>query len=176
MTGIAQPRGLQRPADTSWHERAACTKADPELFYHPDGETGSTKAQRVAEAKEVCGDCPILATCRAKTLHEEYGVWGGLSEDERAAIRAGDSIPSKRLHLEPFHFTDTPTPRTLDPEIVLGRLNELVDAGFNPSSIGKFAGVHPETVRTLLKGTKAEVYRTTAEKLLSVQVREQVPA
>jgi len=39
----------------SWHSRAACLGADPELFF-PIGETGPALSQ-IAEAKQVCGRC-----------------------------------------------------------------------------------------------------------------------
>ncbi|WP_424556268.1 WhiB family transcriptional regulator [Streptacidiphilus pinicola] len=39
-------------------------------------------------AKRVCAGCPVLDECRTYALEarEPYGVWGGMSEDERAAL------------------------------------------------------------------------------------------
>jgi len=39
-------------------------------------------------AKAVCAQCPVLAACRAHALavQEPYGIWGGLSEEERFEI------------------------------------------------------------------------------------------
>lgn len=39
----------------------------------------------------ICQACPVLAQCRswALTKHERYGVWGGLSQDDRWAIWRG---------------------------------------------------------------------------------------
>lgn len=80
-----------------WQLEGACRQADPDLFFHPEGERGPRKAARDAAAKAVCATCPVLAQCREHALRvrEPYGVWGGLTEDEREAIFAGQkSIPS----------------------------------------------------------------------------------
>ncbi len=56
------------------------------MFFHPQGERGSTRRDREAEAKAVCQRCPVIDDCRRHALQvaEPYGVWGGLSEEERA--------------------------------------------------------------------------------------------
>jgi WhiB family transcriptional regulator, redox-sensing transcriptional regulator len=55
------------------------------LFFHPEGERGAARSSREAAAKEVCMRCPVRAACAAHALavREPYGVWGGLTEDER---------------------------------------------------------------------------------------------
>ena len=57
---------------------------------HPEGERGPARARREAQAKAVCFECPAMAACRAHALqvHEPYGIWGGLSEGERAQMLA----------------------------------------------------------------------------------------
>jgi WhiB family redox-sensing transcriptional regulator len=71
-----------------WQMQAACRGEDPRLFFHPEGERGEARETRQAAAKLVCGACPVVAECRSHALavREPYGVWGGLSEDEREAI------------------------------------------------------------------------------------------
>ncbi len=84
-----------------WQYEGACRSADPEVFFHPEGERGGTRRRRDEAAKAVCATCPVIVKCRehALTVHEPYGVWGGLSEDERSAIiaerRAASVIPRK---------------------------------------------------------------------------------
>ena len=58
------------------------------MFFHPDGERGPRRKARENAAKAVCGTCPVIAACRAQALavQEPYGIWGGLSEDERFEI------------------------------------------------------------------------------------------
>lgn len=74
-----------------WQLGSACRHADPDLFFHPEGERGPTRDAREAAAKAVCATCPVLAQCRAHALRvrEPYGVWGGLSEDDREHVYAG---------------------------------------------------------------------------------------
>ena len=73
-----------------WQLVSACREADPDLFFHPEGERGPSRSSREAAAKQVCAACPVLRQCRAHALavREPYGVWGGLSEDDREAIYA----------------------------------------------------------------------------------------
>lgn len=173
MSGIAQPRGATQPIDMSWHAKGACRKEDPELFFHPEGETGSTKNQRISDARAVCEKCPVLATCRANTLHEEYGIWGGLSEDERTAIRAGKrTSQSLGLRMVPVVAKLPTKGQGLDPGPVAAHVAELMEAGFNPTAIARFCGLAPDAVRALVKGKTQHIQRITAQKLLSVQVRE----
>ena len=65
-----------------------CRDADPEIFFHPEGERGGTRRRRDEAAKAICARCPVIEQCRehALAVQEPYGVWGGLSEDERAQI------------------------------------------------------------------------------------------
>ena len=46
---------------------------------------------RESAAKAICASCPVMMQCAAHALavREPYGVWGGLSEDDRDAIYAG---------------------------------------------------------------------------------------
>jgi WhiB family redox-sensing transcriptional regulator len=68
-----------------WQLIAACRGVDSSLFFHPEGERGAARSAREAAAKEVCMRCPVRAECatHALTVREPYGVWGGLTEDER---------------------------------------------------------------------------------------------
>ncbi len=71
-----------------WQYQGACRDLDPEAFFHPDGERGPRRRNRENAAKAVCARCPVIAACRAHALavQEPYGIWGGLSEDDRTAI------------------------------------------------------------------------------------------
>jgi WhiB family redox-sensing transcriptional regulator len=71
----------------SWTDRAACRDEDPELFF-PISMTGPGRAQ-AEEAKAVCGRCPVRQECLEYALAtgQESGIWGGLTEDERRALR-----------------------------------------------------------------------------------------
>jgi WhiB family redox-sensing transcriptional regulator len=70
-----------------WRHRAACRDEDPELFF-PIGTTGPALLQ-VDEAKTVCQRCDSIEECLSWALSsdQDSGVWGGLDEDERRALR-----------------------------------------------------------------------------------------
>ena len=70
-----------------WRDKAACLKADPDLFF-PAGNTGPAVDQ-IEKAKTVCGQCAVTEMCLQYALEtsQDYGVWGGLSEDERRALK-----------------------------------------------------------------------------------------
>jgi WhiB family redox-sensing transcriptional regulator len=74
-----------------WQLEAACRGMDSEVFFHPDGQRGAARAQREQRAKQICATCPVLQQCRehALSVREPYGVWGGLTEDERETILRG---------------------------------------------------------------------------------------
>lgn len=61
---------------------------DPELFYHPEGARGTQKKLRERAAKAICAQCPVRPSCAAAALEsgEKYGIWGGLTEEERERI------------------------------------------------------------------------------------------
>jgi len=71
-----------------WQFDGSCRKADPQLFFHPEGERGPARHKRDAAAVAVCAGCPVMEQCRQHglTVREPYGVWGGLTEEDREAI------------------------------------------------------------------------------------------
>jgi WhiB family redox-sensing transcriptional regulator len=71
-----------------WQMRGSCRGMRSSLFFLPERERGSARAEREALAKRVCRGCPVLEECRAHalTVREPYGVWGGLSAAERAGL------------------------------------------------------------------------------------------
>jgi WhiB family transcriptional regulator, redox-sensing transcriptional regulator len=86
---------VRMPAPTQdeweWQYGGACRDADPNLFFHPEGERGSLRRRRAESAKRFCNGCAVLEMCRERSLvaREPFGVWGGMSEDERNAFLAG---------------------------------------------------------------------------------------
>jgi WhiB family redox-sensing transcriptional regulator len=72
----------------SWRLRAACRHVDSAVFFAPDGERPPQRDARETRAKAICGGCPVIHQCAAYAIRysERYGIWGGLSERERAAL------------------------------------------------------------------------------------------
>lgn len=87
MTDIAR---LPKPTlDVwEWQFEGHCRRVSPEVFFHPEGERGNQRRSRDDRAKAVCDSCPVLRRCREHALasREPYGVWGGMTEDERIRI------------------------------------------------------------------------------------------
>jgi WhiB family redox-sensing transcriptional regulator len=75
-----------------WRHRAACRDEDPELFF-PIGTTGPALGQ-IEEAKAVCRRCDVVSDCLTWAIEsgQDAGVWGGLSEDERRALKRRSSM------------------------------------------------------------------------------------
>ena len=73
--------------DMDWRHKAACLDEDPELFF-PIGNTGPALLQ-IEEAKAVCRRCDVVDTCLKWAIEsgQDAGVWGGMSEDERRALK-----------------------------------------------------------------------------------------
>lgn len=79
-----------------WQLAALCRGADPDVFFHPEAERGPRRTAREDAAKAVCNECPVRQMClqHALDVREPYGVWGGLSEDERGAILDRRTAPA----------------------------------------------------------------------------------
>jgi WhiB family transcriptional regulator, redox-sensing transcriptional regulator len=70
-----------------WRSAAACQSADPDLFF-PVSDSGSAREQ-TAKVKAICSACRVRRECLAFALRTDqiYGIWGGMTEHERAAVR-----------------------------------------------------------------------------------------
>jgi WhiB family transcriptional regulator, redox-sensing transcriptional regulator len=75
------------PATTWWIDHARCIGEDPELFF-PVGSTGPAVAQ-TERAVAICRGCPVRSECLDWALDtcQDAGVWGGIGEEDRRAIR-----------------------------------------------------------------------------------------
>lgn len=91
---MADIRRLPAPTAEAWDWQleGACRGENTELFFHPEGERGPARRSRQAAAKAICQMCPVIEKClqHALSVREPYGVWGGLSEEERARLLAGE--------------------------------------------------------------------------------------
>jgi len=79
-------RTLPAPARFAvcWRELAACRGTDLEVFFPERGESAGP-------ARQVCARCPVRQPCLdyAITNRITHGIWGGLTERERRALRSG---------------------------------------------------------------------------------------
>lgn len=90
---MASTKNLPRPVSETWEWQlhGSCVGMDSAVFFHPSGERGAQRAARAERAKTICRGCPVLHECREHALatREPYGVWGGLTEEERDHILRG---------------------------------------------------------------------------------------
>ena len=82
-----------------WQYEGSCRTMPSEMFFHPDGERGPRRRNRENAAKAICASCPVIQQCRSHALavQEPYGIWGGLSEDDRLAI-IGNEVTKEVSH------------------------------------------------------------------------------
>ena len=82
-------RNIPQPSDEApdFQNRGACHGQDPELFF-PIGNTGPALRQ-LEDAKQICRRCPVIDECLTWALKtgQDAGVWGGMSEEERRALK-----------------------------------------------------------------------------------------
>lgn len=79
LKGVARPPKFDTTEQGEWPERARCRGEDSEKWFAADS----------SEAKEVCRSCPVAADCLGWALAngQDYGVWGGMDEDERRKLK-----------------------------------------------------------------------------------------
>lgn len=86
VTGTARPPAVRIPPVPHLPGPAACRNTDPELFFPTS--RGAQYATDTRKAKKVCASCLVRSSCGAWALdHGEHGVWGGLDDEDRRAIR-----------------------------------------------------------------------------------------
>jgi WhiB family redox-sensing transcriptional regulator len=81
---------MSAPTDPAgWRYRAACRDEDPELFFFEGSPDAPANTAQINEAKKVCAGCPVQLRCLlwAMKTKTDYGVFGGLTETERASAR-----------------------------------------------------------------------------------------
>ena len=105
--------GLTNKRAEDWRDSAACRGEDPDLFA-PDGHTGRW-LDVIEEAKAVCRRCPVIDRCGqwARENRAEFGVWGGLTEKERAAARRRSVRAKAKVSAEQLPASK-PLPETLE--------------------------------------------------------------
>jgi len=83
MTNLRQSKEvqqLQQSLTDAINENGALCEGYTEEFYAEPGDHQATTM-----AKFICASCPIVQVCQEYALaaQEEYGIWGGLTPEER---------------------------------------------------------------------------------------------
>ncbi|WP_435058155.1 MULTISPECIES: WhiB family transcriptional regulator [unclassified Streptomyces] len=154
-THDAPASGLRGIADTSWHTRGAChgmdvEDADAVFFPLPRDH------EAIAEAKELCGWCPVSGDCLNYALENvlKEGIWGGLTEAERRPWH--DGLP-KRLDYRRItgfflgrdvHLTEAERQVVIDHAYV---------RGWRPARLAAGLQISPKHARDLLRQSANKV-------------------
>lgn len=75
--------------DEDWRLEARCRDLDFDTFF-PVGRAGTSEGAEGAErAKAVCRLCDVRAECLGFAIrtNQDFGVWGGMDEEQRRKHR-----------------------------------------------------------------------------------------
>ena len=90
----ARPRRHRTPATSAvggWRGRAACRGTDLAVFFPGRGESAEP-------ARQICARCPVRGPCLDYALSHGivHGIWGGLAERDRRALRTRHTVGARR--------------------------------------------------------------------------------
>jgi WhiB family transcriptional regulator, redox-sensing transcriptional regulator len=121
-------RTLPAPARFAarWRELAACRGTDLNLFFPVRGESAEP-------ARQVCAACPVRQPCLDYAVSNAItdGIWGGLTERERRALRTS-YLRAARLER--------------DRDVAV-----LVAAGYTAAAIGRSFGLSRTSVTRIVR-------------------------
>jgi len=90
VSGRPYPALMVVGGDKNWRDRAKCIGEDPNIFFPRDVEgKGRARTTTYGKAREICKGCPVKVECLEAGRLERFGVWGGLSENERHPKQRG---------------------------------------------------------------------------------------
>lgn len=133
--------------DTSgWRSQAACRATNPEVFF-PVAEAGPALERQVARAKRVCDGCLVRDACRQWAVESlPYGVAGGMTADERRAVRRARAVPVDRP-ARPATRRRTPVRRPSRPRwVVIADGQAAIAAGTPREQVAREFDVSRRTV------------------------------
>ena len=87
ITNLFRTTGAISAGRVAWKDVAACRGVNGRDFFSPaQGERRRERRDREARAKDVCRGCAVRGECLEAAIanDERYGVWGGLTDAERA--------------------------------------------------------------------------------------------
>lgn len=75
-----------------WLVEAKCRRKNNDFWYPPlDAENPDSY---YAIGREICHRCPVWDKCLDKGVDEKWGMWGGLTPNERTALLTSSPKPS----------------------------------------------------------------------------------
>jgi len=117
---------------------------DGDIFF-PAGSRYQVAIQAM-EAKRVCGACPVRAECLdwAVETRQDAGVWGGLTENERAELLRKRTSKTREEFVEKVTRPKKPAVAAVLDRY--WRVVELREAGWGRRRLAADLGVSPESV------------------------------
>nr|WP_306418029.1 WhiB family transcriptional regulator [Mycolicibacterium fortuitum] len=91
MSGIIGAGAIGIVNRESWQAKGACRKCKTPDDWFPDKEAPPWKT---IDARALCVGCPVRDQCLQYAMDNprEQGIWGGLTEKERAGLRSGRPV------------------------------------------------------------------------------------
>jgi WhiB family redox-sensing transcriptional regulator len=88
---------------THFPNDSLCRDYDPELWFPLTDEAVRPALYRAAavDAKAICAQCPVRGACLQFGMDIPFGIFGGLTPDERRVVRERRSAQAKRTGQSP---------------------------------------------------------------------------
>lgn len=77
-----------------WLEDSLCKSKHIDLWFPPSEMPKSVHDLYYSVGRMVCDQCPVRTNCERLGAKEEFGMWGGISPNERRKLSA--YVPPKR--------------------------------------------------------------------------------
>jgi len=116
-------------SSNDWLKDAACTDADPDLFF------AEHAMENVREAQAICRRCPVQLDCLRAGQDEDFGIWGGMLPHERRRGRTRNRAKERRLRRR-------------------SEALDMLDRGFSREQVAGRLGVSVFSIRDYLKDAK----------------------
>jgi predicted RecB family nuclease len=90
---------LPKYSEVNW-EDAECKRLEiyTDLFYDIEEERSVNAYDHINSVRRVCVSCPIWKECLTYAFeNEQYGMWGGMTSQERASLDNPMKYPNQRL-------------------------------------------------------------------------------
>jgi len=81
------PKGLAGPG--AWARYAACRDAPGDVDFYIEGAKSLAASHEIDRAKAFCAGCQVRLACLQAGAGERFGIWGGLTVQERKKLRRG---------------------------------------------------------------------------------------
>jgi len=88
---------VANPDAWAWQQSGLCRQADASLYFSDDDERGLIKEGKIKQAILICNQCSVLNECKEFALKtkQQYGIWGGLTEEQLNSERRKRGRSSK---------------------------------------------------------------------------------